>query len=267
MLVDTRHVLTCAHVVNAALGRKQALDEFPRGGVEVEFPWAEPNGPESAEVVGWHAAAKFGSAGGSLSDIAVLRLARERPENALTATLAMELPSGARLSAAGFPGSNPAKIAMGMVAGPAGGERIQVQGQGGAEIRPGFSGAPAVTEHDRVVGMVFAREQDEGVAWLLPAERLDTAWKLALNPYKGLAGFEPEDAAYFFGRSEEIKQLTMRIGPMATIVVGPTGSGKSSLVLAGILPTINKKGEPPAWLVARFRPGSRPVEKLAEALA
>ncbi|MET4720730.1 hypothetical protein ABIF63_004836 [Bradyrhizobium japonicum] len=268
MLVDARHVLTCAHVVDAALGRKKDALEFPRGGVEVEFPWAKPNGLESAKVVGWHAAAKFGSASGSLSDIAVLRLARDRPDPMTAATLAIEeLPSGGRLSAAGFPGAGPAEIAIGMVSGQLGGERIQIHGQEGAEIRPGFSGAPAVTERGCVVGMVFAREQDKGLAWLLPAERLDTAWKLALNPYKGLAGFEPEDAAYFFGRTEEIRELTKRIGPTATIVVGPTGSGKSSLVLAGILPTINKKGQPPDWLVARFRPGSRPVEKLAEALA
>lgn len=269
MLVDRRHVLTCAHVVNAALRRNATSHEFPRGEVEVEFPWAEPNGPEPAEVVGWHAAAaKFGSVPTSLSDIAVLRLKRERPKDAPMAVLATEPAlGGGNLSAAGFPGAEPAKIAVGVVAGQFGGERIQLEGSGGVAIQPGFSGGPAVAEHGRVVGMVFAREPDQSVAWLVPAERLDTAWKLALNPYKGLARFEPEDAGYFFGRRAEIEALTRRIGPMATIVVGPTGSGKSSLVLAGVLPRINEVGKPPAWLVARFRPGARPVESLAEALA
>ena len=61
------------------------------------------------------------------------------------------------------------------------------------------------------------------------------------NPYKGLAAFEPEDAEYFFGREALIEELVARLKERGFLaVVGPSGSGKSSLVRAGLLPALRR---------------------------
>lgn len=60
-----------------------------------------------------------------------------------------------------------------------------------------------------------------------------------LCPYLGLEAFTPEDSEQFFGRDADIEAIRDRMRPGALIVViGASGSGKSSLVLAGILPRI-----------------------------
>ena len=94
-------------------------------------------------------------------------------------------------------------------------------------------------------------------------------------PYPGLMAFERKDAAVFFGRAEEIakaresldrlRQLG-REAPRIVLFLGASGSGKSSLVRAGLLPRLEK--EPVAWLtVPPFRPRQDPLGELAEALA
>lgn len=63
------------------------------------------------------------------------------------------------------------------------------------------------------------------------------------NPYRGLKSFDEEHSHFFFGREELIKQLTKQISapkqPL-TVVLGVSGSGKSSLVKAGLIPRLNK---------------------------
>jgi DNA-binding SARP family transcriptional activator/WD40 repeat protein len=59
------------------------------------------------------------------------------------------------------------------------------------------------------------------------------------RPYKGLSAFEPSDAADFFGRERLVAELVARLaGARLLAVVGPSGSGKSSLVRAGLLPAL-----------------------------
>ena len=88
-------------------------------------------------------------------------------------------------------------------------------------------------------------------------------------PYRGLASFQPEDAPWFFGRED----LTARLVGLATaapapgvplILVGPSGSGKSSLLRAGLIPSM------PNWpqrRLALFTPGATPLRELARQLA
>lgn len=85
-------------------------------------------------------------------------------------------------------------------------------------------------------------------------------------PYRGLAVFGEQDAPFFFGREAFIDRLVEAIHQTTgvNLVIGPSGSGKSSVVFAGLLPKLRARGD---WLVAAFRPGRQPFQSLAAALA
>src|ERR687894_351284 len=108
-------------------------------------------------------------------------------------------------------------------------------------------------------------------AGLDPADSF--AWDPHRSPYPGLVPFAPEDAAVFFGRQSETHKLvelltpTLQHGPGRLIaVVGPSGSGKSSLVHAGLLPRLARM--PDRWVVVPpVRPGRQPTAALAGSLA
>jgi DNA-binding SARP family transcriptional activator/WD40 repeat protein len=90
------------------------------------------------------------------------------------------------------------------------------------------------------------------------------------NPYKGLSAFEEVDAGDFFGRSASVAELVEMLAERKLVaVVGPSGSGKSSLVHAGLVPAVRDGvlGEPGQWLVADMFPGSYPLEELESALS
>lgn len=94
------------------------------------------------------------------------------------------------------------------------------------------------------------------------------------NPYLGLAAFAEGDSGNFFGREGLIEQLLAKLaghGPLdrALFVVGASGSGKSSLVRAGLLPALRADALPGSarWLIADLRPGSDPLGALAQALS
>jgi hypothetical protein len=89
-------------------------------------------------------------------------------------------------------------------------------------------------------------------------------------PYRGLQVFEEDNAPFFFGREAATEWLVNELrGSRFLAVVGPSGSGKSSLVRAGLVPAL-RRGDLPAsdaWPLYVFRPGHRPLESLAVALA
>ncbi|MGI8775575.1 MAG: AAA family ATPase [Actinomycetota bacterium] len=93
------------------------------------------------------------------------------------------------------------------------------------------------------------------------------------NPYKGLRAFDEADAPDFFGREALIDQLVARLSEKVPTsrflaVVGPSGSGKSSVARAGLIPAI-RSGALPGWarsLVAVMVPGQKPLLELAAAL-
>ena len=83
-------------------------------------------------------------------------------------------------------------------------------------------------------------------------------------PYRGLYHFSPDDAEFFFGREvfvEELFQATQNRNFLP--VLGASGSGKSSVVLAGLVPKLQQTGD---WLFTHFRPGKDPFYALAESL-
>lgn len=80
-------------------------------------------------------------------------------------------------------------------------------------------------------------------------------------PFKGLAPFELADAEFFFGRERLVDELVARLAETPLLaVVGPSGSGKSSLLRAGLLPALGYES-------VLIRPGKQPVAQLAAALA
>jgi WD40 repeat protein len=89
------------------------------------------------------------------------------------------------------------------------------------------------------------------------------------NPYKGLRPFQENDADDFFGRRALIEQLLARLAHSPFLaVVGPSGSGKSSAVKAGLIPSLRKGFLPGSdkWFVAEMVPGRHPLEALEQAL-
>ena len=92
----------------------------------------------------------------------------------------------------------------------------------------------------------------------------------ARNPYKGLGAFTEADAADFFGRDTLVDELVERVGSGGlTMVVGPSGIGKSSVVRAGLVPRLRSGALPGSeqWLVTDMFPGVSPFDELAAALA
>jgi WD40 repeat protein/class 3 adenylate cyclase len=120
---------------------------------------------------------------------------------------------------------------------------------------------------------LLLRRQQEGVPVFLPitamaVEEIDEELPPAdvPCPYKGLAAFEPEDADYFFGREALVAELTARLaGTRFLAVVGPSGSGKSSVVRAGLVPALWGDALPGSqdWQTLVLTPGEHPLEELA----
>jgi len=125
------------------------------------------------------------------------------------------------------------------------------------------------------------REAISDVAVEAVAPPLDWVPLEMVNPYKGLRAFEEADAADFFGREALTKQLLARLGEEGDpstgsgqeaarflAVVGPSGSGKSSVVKAGLIPALRQGALPGSedWLIVETFPGAHPLEELEAAL-
>src|SRR4051794_35221420 len=91
------------------------------------------------------------------------------------------------------------------------------------------------------------------------------------NPYPGLRPFEAEEAHLFFGRDQQVTELLRRLESHRFVaVVGVSGSGKSSLVRAGLIPALERGHLLETgwqWRVAVTSPSGAPFENLARALA
>ena len=99
------------------------------------------------------------------------------------------------------------------------------------------------------------------------------AWDASRPPYPGLLSFQEEDAALYFGRDDGIRRLIERLnarraqgGTKLIALLGASGSGKSSLLRAGVIPRLKRAGR--NWVVLPpMRPQARPVDELARSLA
>jgi WD40 repeat protein len=125
-----------------------------------------------------------------------------------------------------------------------------------------------------LVDLQELREHSQQVARLAEGgppdqEQADDRPGAAICPYKGLARYEPDDAGFFFGRERLVAELiTQLVGAGLLGVVGPSGSGKSSLVRAGLLPALRDGVLPSSdrWRQVLLRPGEHPMRELGLAL-
>jgi WD40 repeat protein/class 3 adenylate cyclase len=100
---------------------------------------------------------------------------------------------------------------------------------------------------------------------VLPSEATRQARKVGACPYRGLAAFQEADAQFYFGREAFVDALehAIRARMSVAVIVGSSGSGKSSALFAGLLPRLRMSG---GYQFAIFRPGNQPFYALAGAL-
>ncbi|WP_208036274.1 trypsin-like peptidase domain-containing protein [Streptomyces cyanogenus] len=276
-LVAPGLLCTCAHVVARALGTDARDPVPPPGPVRLDFPLVADedagDGPRAvrAVVAGWRPVRPD-----ETGDMALLRIEGELPSGTATPWLveADELwDDSVRLL--GFPsGSDHGVWVAGRLRAVQGAGWLQMQSEAGPQVEPGFSGTPVWdVDLGGVVGMAVAagRGSTIGTAYLHPASSILRAWpELAehaqpSSPYRGLQPFAEEDEPVFCGREQETVRLEELLTRQSVVVLsGPSGSGKSSLVRAGLLPRLRRAGH----VTAEFRPtpGLGPEEALAGAV-
>ncbi|MFB7270690.1 trypsin-like peptidase domain-containing protein [Streptomyces sp. NPDC056244] len=249
-------VFTCAHVVrDAGYG--------PGDVVRLKFPQAQGAPPAEGEVLAeaWRAPAPEGD------DVAVIRL-----RGTLPAVHALELGSatgcqGHRVRCFGFPHQAPPGghfgygvsgdlLSAGGDGDPVGddvadndGEGLLLQLTAANDLTRGFSGGPVVDNvTGLVIGMVTAITAPDGhwrgqdVAYATPTQTLRRVWSdVAVRdvcPYLGLEPLTAEHAGWFHGRDTAKNTVLEALGGQSRVLLllGPSGSGKSSLIQAGVLP-------------------------------
>ncbi|MBF0392752.1 MAG: trypsin-like peptidase domain-containing protein, partial [Alphaproteobacteria bacterium] len=261
-------VLTCAHVVRDALGRK--TNEAPPAGATVQgdFP-CHGSRTFTARVSRWR---PFDL------DIAALEIDREASADIRPAKLAPpEACKGMAFEAFGFPKNfESGRTERGVVWGTTGDGLLEIRPTDSPKcfVEQGFSGTPAIVnfspvrdiKDERVVGMVsaIARDHNQLLAYLLPIPDLERGWPPLAKPYRGLAAFNAESARWFRGRDGFVTDILKRLDSEAVVaIIGASGCGKSSVVKAGVVPAKQKEG----WRIASCRIGDRPLHNLARELA
>ena len=117
-----------------------------------------------------------------------------------------------------------------------------------------------------MIDLQLAREQAQALSGPHTPARVAAE---GICPFKGLASFEPVDAEYYFGRERLVAELVARlVGARFLGIVGPSGSGKSSVLRAGLLPALAGGVLPgsEAWRRLLLRPGERPLDELRRVL-
>ena len=261
-----RLIVTCAHVIEAA--RQASEQDAPvlrfhasTGGKKFQFQLVEQY---------WRAS--------NAEDVAILQIREELPEEVQPLVLGSSNgKSGHEFKAFGFPKDLPDGInGYGTIGDPVieSGQRL-VQMTGAHEVTLGFSGAPVLDrESGRIVGMVTSITSPDRngrlstTAFITPSEVLrEVCPELKapdLCPYRGVDVFTEKDAEIFQGRDDAIAKLvqSLRQDEQFLAIIGPSGSGKSSLVRAGLLPELDKGviRDSDKWGVVVTNPVTCPVD-------
>ncbi|PSL52156.1 trypsin-like peptidase [Saccharothrix carnea] len=240
-LVAPDIVLTCAHIVERSV---PAILDFPlvpdRGEHRAEVERSRPD-----------------------LDVALLRLPGPVTGTGPVPVVSSSDDWGHTARLFGFPRNNDNGVWMAARAlDRQGSGWVQLEAdQVGRRFERGFSGSPVWDDQARAVtGMVVAVQERSTTAYLVPVSALvEDLSEFLPNPFRGLAPFEAEHAALFRGRDEEVAELVAAVDRRRLVVVtGPSGVGKSSLVRAGLLPTLSTnavtlrpvRGQDPAGMLA-----------------
>src|SRR5690606_7102910 len=141
-------------------------------------------------------------------------------------------------------------------------------------LRVDLSTEPPTAEDDRKSWLSSIRAVVDQLRARLPPEACEPSRHLVadsdIEPYRGLRAFDAADAEWMFGREDEIHALLQRLrdGQRFLCLSGASGSGKSSLVRAGVVPAV-RSGQLDgnyAWRTLVVRPGATPCLTLARAL-
>jgi WD40 repeat protein/DNA-binding SARP family transcriptional activator len=119
---------------------------------------------------------------------------------------------------------------------------------------------------DEMVGNIVELQaaRDRAERWAVEADGV------VVCPFKGLASFDVDDAGVFFGRERLVAEMVARLtGAPLMGIVGPSGSGKSSALRAGLLAALAAGVLPGSerWAIALLRPGDHPLQALEQATA
>ncbi|KYF57422.1 hypothetical protein BE08_43470 [Sorangium cellulosum] len=127
------------------------------------------------------------------------------------------------------------------------------------------------------VSSMLAKAPKERPAMIRCQDMLARPWKGEKNecPFPGLQPFTEAQAELFFGRDADVRELLGRIEALREgesvrwlQIEGPSGTGKSSLVQAGLLPRLAQRSQGTApWIIATLRPSDDPIKSLAAAIA
>ncbi|MFB8348735.1 nSTAND1 domain-containing NTPase [Streptomyces niveus] len=269
-IVAPRTVLTCAHVVNDALDRPRDEEVAVGTRVLVDLPFAEGGGV--AEVERW-----VPVRADQTGDIAVLRLSAAIPGARPVNMADTEQVWGHDVRVPGFPRRSPGGVwHHGRLRGGTAEGWVQLSQADphGIPVEEGFSGSPVWDEQLRAVAGMVVVIQPGGVrqTFLIPTRTLVAELpELApvvrpASPFRGLSTFQEADADVYFGRQDDIEDVTGLLAgshPCVTLV-GPSGCGKSSLVRAGVAPRIRERGH--VVLVVRSGEGTTLRAALASEL-
>ena len=139
------------------------------------------------------------------------------------------------------------------------------------KILQGYSGSPLIFE-GKVIGIMSNRENYD-IGFAINIKYLANIWKdmspnLLLkekgkNPFVGLKAFTKDEKQFFFGRDKEIEEISDKLDRKGFLaVIGDSGSGKSSIIKAGVIPKYEEQG----YYVLPIRPGNNPYEELSHKL-
>jgi DNA-binding SARP family transcriptional activator/WD40 repeat protein len=152
--------------------------------------------------------------------------------------------------------------------------RLTTDRLAGSIVEAGVTSSDLARATETAAEYVLAVQQSRRAGAVVPVVRpLDpegTPPAAVACPYKGLMRYDAEDAVWFHGRERLSAELLARLGVHRFVgVVGASGSGKSSLVRAGLLAAIREGALPASesWPCALLTPGRDPIDELARALA
>ncbi|MEV4709806.1 trypsin-like peptidase domain-containing protein [Micromonospora sp. NPDC049374] len=252
-LVADTLAFTCAHVVNNATGTSRGEDATGKGVELVPAFYPSEDAVVEATVEHWSAVAMPRHAS---DDVAVLRLRRPVGGTGPVRTgnppfVQGDLP----VWAFGIPAGRPQGVwHAGTLRGVVASGWLQIdQGSGpGYRVERGFSGGPVWDEAQQaVVGMITMVDLGEvRAAYAIPSAHLLAAvpvlrgelWQP--SPFPGLVPYPETMREAFLGRDADVRALVDRMNAERWVtVVGPSGSGKSSLLLAGVVPWLRESSD------------------------